>query len=166
MSRHDREPVDGGQSVPPGLRADLQALYRPPAVPAAVDEQIHFRAAQRLSDFRRTRRWGGMAIAAAVVLMVFGLERALQTPPAPPPSDVFIPGVPQPTPLVQSASPGPGDIDGSGQIDILDALVLARRVEAGSAAESRWDLNADGRVDRHDAEVVARQAVRLIGGDS
>ena len=33
------------------------------------------------------------------------------------------------------------------RLDIVDAYVLAKRLERGSAIEPRWDLNGDGRVD-------------------
>lgn len=63
------------------------------------------------------------------------------------------------------AAPRPrrGDVNGDGRVDILDAFVLAKAVEAGAAA-GEWDLSGDGRVDRADVERVARAAVAVRGG--
>ena len=55
----------------------------------------------------------------------------------------------------------PEDIDANGRVDIVDALVLARRVVDREPLPTRWDFNRDGRVDRSDADVVAILAVRL-----
>lgn len=144
--------------APDALRADLAALYQPPRpVPPQVDEDIHYRAAERLRDFRRTRRWGRFAAAAAFVLMVFGLERVLQRPPV---------ESREPARETLVAAPPVDDIDGSGRVDILDALVLTLRLDAGGTVQPQWDVNGDGRVDRADVDAVAQKAVRLTGGDS
>jgi hypothetical protein len=56
------------------------------------------------------------------------------------------------------------DLNGDGRVDILDAFVLARRLEQGPVANRKLDLNGDGLVDRHDVEVLATHAVRLGQG--
>jgi hypothetical protein len=55
------------------------------------------------------------------------------------------------------------DIDGNGNVDMVDALRLARAVKRGGALDAGWDVNGDGRVDRHDTDAVAMRAV-AIGG--
>ena len=52
------------------------------------------------------------------------------------------------------------DLNGDGSIDVLDALVLARAVERGTASAS-WDLNRDTHIDRRDAEMIALAAVSM-----
>jgi len=50
------------------------------------------------------------------------------------------------------------DVNRDGRVDIVDALVLAREIDAG---RGMLDLNGDGVVDRRDAEVIATDAVKL-----
>ena len=57
----------------------------------------------------------------------------------------------------------PEDLNGDGQVDILDAFQLAREVESGKPAGSH-DLDQDGRVNQADVEFVARRAVRMGEG--
>lgn len=54
----------------------------------------------------------------------------------------------------------PRDIDGNTRIDILDALAIARAVQAGNA-QANWDFNGDGAVTQADVDVVAHVAVTL-----
>lgn len=56
-----------------------------------------------------------------------------------------------------------GDADGSGVVDMLDALIVANGVRDGSAARA-WDLDGDGAVTRADVDLVAMSAVRLGAG--
>jgi hypothetical protein len=53
------------------------------------------------------------------------------------------------------------DLNHDGNVDILDAFALAKKVEAGSAFDANSDLNGDGKVDRQDVATLAAQAVRL-----
>ncbi len=52
------------------------------------------------------------------------------------------------------------DVDGSGVVDIADALAIARAVER-SSAPSGWDVDGDGAVTLADADAVAERAVSL-----
>ena len=54
----------------------------------------------------------------------------------------------------------PGDLDRDGRVDVVDAYLLAVRVEHGEAGRD-FDLNGDGGVDRRDVEHVAALAVRV-----
>ncbi|HWL92171.1 MAG TPA: dockerin type I domain-containing protein, partial [Phycisphaerae bacterium] len=56
------------------------------------------------------------------------------------------------------------DVDGSGRVDILDAFVLARRIDGGAGVSESFDLTGDGQVNRFDVDAVAMAAVRLKGG--
>ena len=47
------------------------------------------------------------------------------------------------------------------RFDIVDAYVLATRLQQGSEVEPRWDVNQDGRVDREDVERIVQAAVTL-----
>ncbi len=58
----------------------------------------------------------------------------------------------------------PGDVNGDGRVDILDAYVLQRRLETAAALEARWDINGDGRVDAQDVDAIAVESVKLDGG--
>jgi len=57
----------------------------------------------------------------------------------------------------------PADVDGSGRIDIVDAYVLALRLERGEAVDERWDVTGDGKVDQSDVDEIARLSV-AVGG--
>ena len=145
---------DGDEAVLPGFGAALSRMHGAgPVVPPALDEAIL--GAARAGFFRRRRfrlmaRWAGAgaAAAAAVVVVAVNLHRGR------PPTRVAVSNV-------------AGDVDGNGRVDMLDAFMLARRVEAGSAAAApRADLNGDGVVDRRDVDAVAAIAVRLPGRDA
>jgi hypothetical protein len=60
----------------------------------------------------------------------------------------------------------PGDVDGNGRVDILDALRLARDIEAGRTVNN--DINSDGVVDGRDVDAIALRAVslQLSGGQA
>jgi hypothetical protein len=55
------------------------------------------------------------------------------------------------------------DLDHSGQVDVLDAFLLARKLAAGTTGPE-FDLNGDGVVDQRDVDLAANQAVRLPTG--
>jgi hypothetical protein len=66
----------------------------------------------------------------------------------------------------QTAQFAPEDINRDGQVDILDALLLAQELRTGHSRTAGLDLNGDGVVDEKDVEVVAARAVRLEKGGS
>jgi hypothetical protein len=49
-------------------------------------------------------------------------------------------------------------------LDILDAFILAKRLQGGPVQERRWDVNGDGVVDERDVRAIAVEAVRLDKG--
>ncbi len=137
--------------LPPRLAAALRRLHDAlPAIPPAVDNAILSDARQGFARRRRFRlavRWaGGFAAAvAAVVVVAVNLYRGE------PARDVATSGI-------------RGDVDGNGRVDILDAFVLAKKLEATPARTTGGDVNGDGVVDRQDVDAVAVLAVRLPGG--
>lgn len=56
------------------------------------------------------------------------------------------------------------DINSDGRVDILDAFVLAGKIQTGGTLDPRWDINGDGRVDRADVNAIAVRAVSLAQG--
>lgn len=65
---------------------------------------------------------------------------------------------------VMTAPPLPGDVNASGNLDILDAYTLARRVHLGQAddkANPGMDINGDGQVDQQDIDLIANRIVAL-----
>ena len=52
------------------------------------------------------------------------------------------------------------DINKDGQVDILDAFMLASRIQTG-AIEENWDINGDGQVNQADVEEISAFAVKL-----
>jgi hypothetical protein len=56
------------------------------------------------------------------------------------------------------------DLNRDGQIDILDAFVLARQVKQGDSPDKRLDLNGDGVIDEKDVATIAAHAVKLETG--
>jgi hypothetical protein len=159
MTESDRNPDSESQfAIPPGLRDDLQALYKPdstvpPEVDRAILDRVHRRLVNRKRPFRRIR-WAASAAsvaAAAVVIIVVSLERPRDT--APPSAARFT-----------AALALPSDIDQNGRVDILDAFKLARNIESTSLPKIEWDINRDGMVNRDDVDYVAFAAVRLNKG--
>ncbi|MHC4607773.1 MAG: dockerin type I domain-containing protein [Planctomycetota bacterium] len=87
---------------------------------------------------RRQRVWIPFSAAAAVVIVV--ILALLMTPAA-----------------------APGDIDGSGTVDIVDAYTLARRIESGASLDRSWDFNRDGTVNEKDVDAIAMRSVSING---
>jgi hypothetical protein len=141
------------------LGARLSEALRSPEpavpVPESADRAVRAHAGQRAAEIsrelvrRRVRLWPVWAAAAALLLAAgaWGLvgRRLGDAPPA--------------------REPLRADVDGSGSVDIVDAYLLARRLEPSGRADPAWDLNRDGRVDRADVDAVARIAVAVTPGD-
>jgi hypothetical protein len=145
--------IDGGLEMgdPQRLRDDLHALYgargeAPPRLDAAIVgmAQRHFARHRRRRLLLRTVAVS--AAAASVVLVIWGAQLWDRTP-----------VLTIPTTAVE-------DIDRDGRIDIRDAFLLARRLEASQPSNLRWDINRDGEVDRTDVDTIAMAAVKLDGG--
>jgi hypothetical protein len=154
----------------PGLQAParlVSALNRVPQehpfVPPAVDEAVFRAARQHLNKPESPRKeasglaslcqslhlhwgwkgWLGTATAAIVALLLASQFRQMESR--------------------RSASMHTGP-NPAKRLDILDALKLAKRLQAGPVSEPRWDLNRDGVVDERDVRAIAVEAVRLDKG--
>jgi hypothetical protein len=149
-SRHPQPAED--PELPPGLVEALRGLYRrSPDVPASVDAAILRDA--KAGHARRRRFWlvargvgaAAAVAAAAVVVLVLYLDRNEGTSSS----------------VATTGRVVAGDIDGNGTVDILDALVLARKVDAKAPPTAGEDVNGDGVLDRRDVDRVAGIAVAV-----
>jgi hypothetical protein len=110
------------------------------AVLAFIDERARsIREAPRKTGTVRYVAWAAAAaLAAAVGVWTISPARRSSTPPA----------------VAE-------DIDRSGTVDILDAFLMARRLETAADRPASWDFNRDGRVDGADVDLVAQRAVAV-----
>jgi hypothetical protein len=133
--------------LPPRLAEALRDAYaHRPTIPADRERLLLSSARTRFDQQARRRRlvrWtsGFAAGLAAVLAVVVWLNR--------------------PTPARPTLA---GDLNADGKLDIVDALVLARHVQANDPADKAWDTNRDGRVDQNDVDTLATAAVRLQQG--
>lgn len=147
----DRSP----DSIPPPLLEDLRILYaRQMPVPGHLDERILARARSRLQAGRRSRqlvRWAPLAGLAAAACLGLWLSGGLWNAGGP----ASAPALPAPQAALRE------DVDGNGQVNILDAFTLARRIDQGAGGLDSWDLDGDGHVGQSDVDAIARRAVRI-----
>ena len=163
--RHsDEEPT-----APARLVAALKSQRREPiAVPRSVDETILRAAGEhlRIATSRRSER-GLTAAVQERPLVVVGRPAAkrfnwLKFAPwaaaaATLTAAALLVRVAIGPPVRENAE----DLNHDGQVDMLDAFILARQVQQGAKPGARLDLNGDGVVDEGDAEVLAAHAVSL-----
>jgi hypothetical protein len=139
MAGPPEQPLDDPAELNSLLITDLAGLYGyRPKIPPATDAAIAAEARRRSGRIHRMRlllRWGGGIAAAAAVLLI-----ALRLVPGP--------SVPAPT----------------AHVTILDAFSLARQIKAGGKIDRRWDVNGDGTIDRRDVDALAARAVELPKG--
>ena len=141
------------------LGEDLKSVYGARrGVPVEVDRAILAEARKHLGKKRPRLRIGRWAVSAAAVaaVVVFAFVHNPET------------GRPIQLEEKQLAMVDmeaiKEDIDRNGRVDILDAFVLARRVEASDGFDAEWDINGDGIVDSKDIDAVAARAVRINKG--
>ncbi len=152
MSRPNEQPDQLLEpKAPQGLIDDLAALGGDPgAVPPEVDHAVIGRAREHFVRRRRVRMALRLAkvgaAAAAVIVAAFWIAQSYD----------------QARPQQQVAVRE--DIDGNGQVNILDAFVLARRLETAAPTQPGWDVNDDGLIDKRDVDTVAYAAVSLQRG--
>jgi hypothetical protein len=152
MKPHDLPPEE--PQAPARLVQALKALRAERVfVPPSVDEAILRRARQQLEPappripspwWRAWVPWVAAAASLCLVVVVGWLATSRH-----------------PTGVASV----PEDVNGDGQVDILDAFQLARELESGKPPAAR-DLDRDGIVDQADVELVARRAVKLAQGDA
>jgi hypothetical protein len=141
LTQPDPEPTDQ-------FASDLGAIYRAQIpVPPQLDEAILADARRQLSPRRSNLRLIRISalVTAAAAMVVIAVH-------------VYSPPGLQSAPQVAIQSPS------NKQVDIVDALKLARRILAGDINASRDDFNHDGAVDQHDVDAIAMAAVRLPEG--
>jgi hypothetical protein len=56
------------------------------------------------------------------------------------------------------------DLNGDGKVDILDAFMLARKLQDAHVSDPHLDVNGDGVFDQRDVEAIASHAVSLAKG--
>ncbi len=140
------------------LRRGLRSLYRAPDVPAEVDDAILARARRELCGAPTaatgpTISWGlgrAVALAASILLVVAVLAVWWVARRPASPDDTL-------TADARAAE----DLDGNGVVDIRDAFLLARELEAGEPVASDRDFDGNGLVDCADVDHVAAVAVAL-----
>ena len=157
--RHGGEPE---AVAPQGLAEDLAGLYEtdvpvPPEVDEAIVAMAHKQFAPRnrravVVPFRPAYRWaaaGVLAAAAVLALVVLPewLGRPLQHA--------------RRARIATAQETAREDVDGSGEVDILDAFTLARHIESGAPQTAEWDMNGDGTLNRADVDMIASAAVSL-----
>lgn len=140
MNEHDEnENLPAPAKLAEALRAfQKQRVF----VPSQIDEKILAQAREHLRKQKRfvfLPRWAAMA---ASFILVSGLIYFLSPK--------------------QTQKFAAEDINRDGVVDILDAFVLARKVEAGEPRDA--DFNHDGAVNQQDAEKIASDVVRLNQG--
>jgi len=149
MTQAGNNQGQGEPEIPAGLARELRAVYRGGArASRGMDEAVLGLARERAAAAgggRRLRVAGWLSAAAAVVLVASLLYVR------PWAGGVTGGGV---------VAAGAMDVNGDGVVDILDALALAKAVEAGTGTV---DVNGDGVVDGVDVGVLAAAAVRLDG---
>jgi hypothetical protein len=130
--------------LPEPLAGALRAAYEHRVrIPASVDQAVLSAARAKFAQRRSLRlfvRWGaGIAVGiAAMIVVVVSLHH--------PAGNAVI---------------AKGDINADGNLNIVDALTLARHIAAGDKLEKAWDINGDGVIDQKDVDALASAAVSL-----
>jgi hypothetical protein len=144
---------------PERLREALRPYARETEfIPPAVDQAILRAARERLAERRPgpTRaaswwrvwtqplwvRWAAAGVGLALLLAAAWMNSAGRSSP-------------------RQMAAGGLDLNGDGAVDILDALILARRIESTHIRNPLYDLNGDGRVDQKDVDLLVSQLVSL-----
>jgi hypothetical protein len=140
--------------APRKLREALSVFSATPnPVPSAVDDAVLTMARGKLARRARifTLRRVASFAAAAVVLLAVGLT-------------VFAPRESAMPSRMVSVNAPTMNVNGDGQVDILDAFALARSITLGDKDLHRWDFSRDRAVDARDVEMIAMAAVSLNKG--
>lgn len=154
------------------LRADLERVFGEAAQPSPELRARVLEHARRSRPGRTPRprpRWRVPAIAATLTAAAL-LTVLLTRPDAPiPTSDLVLEkGVDEPA-RVMARAPLPsvdGDLNGDGQVDILDAWRLAHAPDASGSGENRAHADASGAIASDALDRLMQQIVALRGGAS
>ena len=176
MDKRNQSQPEQEPEAPAKLVTDLKDLHKEHIfVPPKVDQSILNAAREQLEETSRepaeqeTARqpwipqWAPWAAAASLMLLLFlTLPGEKHTSPsALAEASVSAEEVaPKQKPLSPAAMISRKDINKDGQVDILDAFMLASRIQTG-AIEENWDINGDGQVNQADVEEISAFAVKL-----
>ena len=178
MDMQNEQYKDENLEAPPRLVAALRRLPKEPVfVPPTVDEALMKAARQHIGQPEKKRigwfrlvPWSvATAGLAAVVLLAYPhakekvrghggstISRSIKSA-----RREAEPGESG----VQWQSHGLGDfredLNGDGKVDILDAFMLAKKLQGAPPSDRRFDVNDDGVIDRRDVETIAAHAVSL-----
>ena len=173
MDKRNQTQPEQGPEAPAKLVTNLKDLHKEHIfVPPKVDQSILNAAREQLEETSRepaeqeTARqpwipqWAPWAAAASLMLLLFlTLPGEKHTSPSAPAEKVALMQEPS-SPTKKATMISRKDINKDGQVDILDAFTLARRIQTG-AIEENWDINGDGQVNQADVEEISAFAVKL-----
>jgi hypothetical protein len=176
MDKRNQSQPEQESEAPVKLVTDLKDLHKEHIfVPPKVDQSILNAAREQLEETSREPaeqetagqpwipQWAPWAAAASLMFLLFlTLPGEKHTsPPALAEASVSAEEVaPKQKPLSPAAMISRKDINKDGQVDILDAFMLASRIQTG-AIEENWDINGDGQVNQADVEEISAFAVKL-----
>ena len=180
MDKRNQSQPEQEPKAPVKLVTDLKDLHKEHIfVPPKVDQSILNAAREQLEETSREPieptavdqpwipQWAPWAAAAAslMLLLFLTLPGEKQTSPsalakASAPADKVALMQEPSSPTNKAIMISRKDINKDGQVDILDAFTLARRIQTG-AIEENWDINGDGQVNQADVEEISAFAVKL-----
>jgi hypothetical protein len=179
MEMQNEQNKDENLDAPPRLVAALRQLPREPVfIPPTLDEGLMKAARQHLGQ-REKKRMGwfrllpwGVATAGLAAAVLLAYPHAKEKFLGPGRSMVsrstksFRHGSENTgQPGIQLQSHGVADVredlNGDGKIDILDAFMLAKKLQGTPTSDLRLDVNGDGAIDRRDVDTIATHAVSL-----
>ncbi len=125
------------------LELDLKDLGKKVEIPNYVDQKVHHEIAERSkairsSIFRKNLIASVSAIAAVLILSITVVTN------------------------LKSEKPLLADINGDGEVNVLDSLVLAQKINKNET-DSKNDLNGDGQINVEDLQIVRSAVVSLEG---
>lgn len=121
-------------------------------VPAEIDQRVlsvaHETLDSRINKIERPDfeygRWLAVAAAIALCLAILNSPKDRNQAEAQPVATVM-----------------PADLNGDENVDILDAMLFARRIESGETEPHTLDLNKDGITDQRDLDLLTADLVKL-----
>lgn len=152
--KYEKQEYDGEFEIGREFGEDLKSVFGAKrGVPVEVDRAILSEARKHLGKKRPRLRIGRWAVSAAAVaaVIVFAFVHDFDAGDSGQMAMVDMEAIKE-------------DVDRNGRVDILDAFVLARRVEVSEGVDLQWDINGDGVVDSMDIDAVAARAVRINKG--